>query len=117
MKTFFKKEKRRKIVDEIKNIIVTHGEDPDGIISNALLGIRLRSNFKRYFVGYSQLVEFFQRLSQSEEEIKDKNLYFADLNCNDDILPYLQKIARLAKSVIWLDHHENTHQNLPALER
>ena len=104
-------------MDKIKSIIVTHGEDPDGIISNALLGIRLRSDFKRYFVSYSQLVEFFQQLSQNEEEIKGKNLYFADLNCNDDILFYLQKIAWLAKSVIWLDHHENTHQNLPALER
>jgi hypothetical protein len=98
-------------VDETKSVIITHGEDPDGIFSSVLLGKYLKTGFKRFFVSYGRLEEFFQKLSQSEEETKGKDLYFADISCNEDILPFLQQIAELANSVTWIDHHENTHRN------
>ncbi|HLC97244.1 MAG TPA: hypothetical protein VJC21_00465 [Candidatus Nanoarchaeia archaeon] len=103
-------------------LVIAHAEDPDGLISRALLQRALLIDDKdpqdHIFVRYDRLVESFQEAV--EKARTHKAIYVADLSINDRLLQRDGDSALLeqlvsGKTLHWFDHHDSTaahHQEL-----
>ncbi|MDP3639843.1 MAG: hypothetical protein Q8R53_01420 [Nanoarchaeota archaeon] len=96
-------------------LVIAHAEDPDGLISRALLLRALLIDDKdmqdHVFVRYDRLVESFQEAV--EKSRMHERLYVADLSVNDRLLQAEGDSALLdqlvsGKTLHWFDHHDGT---------
>jgi len=103
---------------ETHPLIVTHAEDPDGIISHALLLRALDihdqtlSPENHHFLRYDRLVEQFESIGDLLRDSK-KDLYIADIGLNPALAAVrnghlVPEILQNARSTTWIDHHANT---------
>src|SRR3989338_4336952 len=96
-------------------LVIAHAEDPDGLISRALLQRALLIDDKdpqdHIFVRYDRLVESFQEAV--EKARTHEALYVTDLSVNDRLLQadgdsaILEQLAA-GKTLHWFDHHDGT---------
>lgn len=109
----------------MKPLIIAHAEDPDGIISRALLmrrfslGGKNAETFEHIFVRYDRIVEAFEQAVGKSDLI-----YVADVNVNPRLrtaggseFALLEKIMGSYQNtqVSWFDHHDGTLKHEDAL--
>src|ERR1017187_3219636 len=84
-----------------KNVVaIWHKADLDGICSGAIIKLRYPD---ATFIGYDYGEPF------DFERIKGKDVIMADVSLS---MPEMEKVAELAKSFIFIDHHVSTHNDL-----
>ncbi len=119
------------------SLILTHCEDPDGIISHALLihalGITKEDPCNHFFARYDRLVSEFEKVEKRLGDIasghpcsSSPRLYVADIGLNGTLAnaggsPYalLERITSQLgeKGISWIDHHETSLNHREALVR
>ncbi len=109
-------------------LILTHSEDPDGIIAHALLiralGIKEINPENHFFARYDRLADDFGKLERRVQDVPKSSVYIADIGLNGQLAaaggrPYacLEGIALAAEEKFWVDHHETTLKHGEALSR
>ena len=100
------------------SFIITHGEDPDGIISAALLNRYLKNDKQYYFVSYARQTADF---SEAILRINGGDTYLADLNMNPHLISdqgdLLKEMIKKSNFLVWIDHHEGTKKYSDYLHR
>jgi len=107
-----------------QKIIISHSEDPDGIISHALL-LRhftsgkcnlLHAKDWQYFIDYNQQLLFMDQLAPTSNY---KDIYYLDLSLNDNLIHQDKRFSIIHwlatyNYLTWIDHHDSTakHQQL-----
>lgn len=100
----------------MKNIIVTHAADVDGILAGALLARYLKSKdekFRLVFCNYANQRQVFTGLASLRP---GRRLYICDINGQDFLLSIrgaktaLSQMAANADKVEWYDHHAGTKE-------
>ncbi len=101
-------------------LLVTHAEDPDGIIARALLMRQFPAGQKHVFVRYDRLVEAFEEAALKARECS--SVYVADVNPNPRLISadgsgftLLEKIAK-DREMYWFDHHDATLKHKDKME-
>lgn len=98
----------------MKNIIITHGNDVDGIVAGALtarhLEIKLSEKARVIFCAYPGQRRIFFRLAKLGA---GRNIFISDVAAKDYLLPdqirtVLGEISHQAEKVFWYDHHADT---------
>jgi len=96
-----------------KTVVLTHGEDVDGIISAALAKKFFKGEIDVRLVRHSNQLEVFQKLS-SENLSDDTNIYIFDLMpkknlfmATDDQISVMDSLCFKTESVVWIDHHDD----------
>ncbi|MFH1683231.1 MAG: hypothetical protein ABIA37_05545, partial [Candidatus Woesearchaeota archaeon] len=88
-----------------------HGEDPDGIISAALLDLYLRNEKQYYFVSYAKQTADF---SEAILRLDGGDIYITDLNTNKHLVSdeggLLRNLIKKSSFLVWIDHHEGTRK-------
>ena len=106
-------------------IVISHGEDPDGIISMALLMRHLRScnvSASFGFGRYSNISETFIGLAKLSENCLGEDFYVLDLGINGHLLSAKDSGENVIKKLAhntnlhWVDHHDTTKGAQPHLE-
>ena len=101
-------------------IIVSHAEDPDGVISAAIAASAFEEDQAPYdihLIQYSEQPEFYSNLVNNKRYIQDRGIIICDLNTNDSLLgkndglSNLDRLAAHAKSLTILDHHDGTKKH------
>ena len=97
-------------------LLITHAEDPDGIISRSLLMRALFIDDKNpqdhVFVRYDRFAEAFQEAVEKAEQ--HDAIYVADLSVNDRLLQAEPENCSLLDQLVagkrahWFDHHDGT---------
>lgn len=87
------------------NIEIWHHDDADGRSSARIVANREKCYNKKCFVelDYTDPLPF-NRLS------KDKTVYIVDYSFKESTYKDLQKIIKMSKDVIWIDHHQSSVQ-------
>jgi len=105
-----------------KAVIITHGEDVDGIISAGLLCRYLNevinlSNLESILVSHKNFDNLFCKLARNSSALKGKRLFIADLALKDSLFvkkegegSVIEKIVQSCSSLYWLDHHKTSKQ-------
>lgn len=104
--------------DQSRLTIITHGEDPDGIISQAILWRYYcvkegESHQRHFFARYDHLLEpFLEALRQDPRQ-----LIVADISLNQELIQAGEMPGELLRSlaqqsgITWYDHHLSTQQS------
>jgi hypothetical protein len=94
-------------------LVVAHGGDVDGIASAAMFKNLLSSKYsiEFIFVIYSMQEEIFEKISQ-RKDLAEFEVFIVDLSLNDYLAAevgneksIIERIAKRAKRVLWIDHH------------
>jgi hypothetical protein len=86
-------------------MIITHAEDPDGIIAATLLHRRFGGDI--LFARYDNLDKvFMDAITRERDEV-----YVADINPNTQITRDNLAIIQELKPTMWFDHHTGTEKN------
>ncbi len=105
-----------------KPLILFHSEDPDGVISAALLTRALGSDLVYVPVGYYNVVKQFEDTAKNVSSDRPENIYISDLSINNSLAlsgssyGTLEQLA-MAAPTVWFDHHPNTQTHMEELER
>ncbi len=107
--------------------ILHHGEDPDGLIADALLSAYCEDVLQEYPAGhyafrYDTLPDLLPRVVSAAEKAHPSQIFIADINLNPETVEkeWGVLLDRLVKScslvhleqpqVYWFDHHQETEQ-------
>lgn len=103
-----------------KALIATHG-DLDGVVAAVILSSKLSPEYdiEIKFVIYSMLKEIFEAISR--KDLRETEVFVLDLSLNDCLISggqesIMGRIARKAKIVTYIDHHEGTKIHREALK-
>ena len=105
-----------------KALVVTHGSDADGIISAAMMYKFLSPRYKVEFVFiiHSTKKDVFKAISM-RKDLDELEVWIIDLALNKYLIvaelnneSIMQRIARVARNVVYIDHHDGmqTHKQL-----
>jgi len=106
----------------MKNIILAHGEDLDGIITHTLMDIYFRATYtnitpEHHFVRYDELTLPFERvLTRFREKREGSLLLVGDLSVNPPLVPLLKELSGYCAPE-YFDHHTNTREHQAELEQ
>jgi len=110
----------------VKNFIVTHAEDVDGIISAVLLEEYCKNGENQYFfVKYSEQIKcFLEVLKKVKATFRAYGnfCFISDLSFNQNLLDgfrdssILGNLSSFCPNIFWFDHHDNTIHNKSRLE-
>lgn len=96
----------------MKLLLVAHAEDPDGIISRALLMRQFPSGKDNVFVRYDRIAEAFEEAVTKSSGCN--SVYVADVNPNPRLVSsgfaLMEKLS-YGREVYWFDHHDATLRN------
>ena len=107
--------------------IVTHGEDPDGVISHALLWQLCEQGYKeepagQFFLRYDTIRGMLPEIAGFAEQGHPCNTFVADLNFNPADMrtergDLLDILCNATTFLHWTDHHDGTQLNTRMLRR
>ncbi|MEI8361349.1 MAG: hypothetical protein WCG01_04425 [bacterium] len=93
-----------------RNLVITHGEDVDGIISAALLK-RYLDGAEIFLVQHKNQDIFFENLVEDFKLCQNANIYVADLPIKDSYMidkghgSVIRRLMDFSNSLTWFDHH------------
>jgi hypothetical protein len=110
---------------DIKNVlIISHGEDIDGLVSAGLAAVGMNKVakaesfsciFHLVFAQYASLVQDFE---EAVEKIKEKEIdrvIVCDISANDELFAgensVIKRLHKQTRCFMWFDHHEATKNN------
>lgn len=98
----------------MKNIIIAHGEDLDGIVSHTLLEMHAPES-THILARYGSLeADFESVLSMVKDNPGTNQVYVADISFGESLFKVVDNISQLTP-VTWIDHHDPTFRNLKHL--
>ncbi|MFA6461690.1 MAG: hypothetical protein WCV90_05445 [Candidatus Woesearchaeota archaeon] len=98
----------------MKNLIIAHGEDLDGIVAHTLLGMHAPESTHVLTRHKSLEADFDSALSIVKEGVDQ--VYVADVSFGESLFSVVNEISQRAP-ITWIDHHDLTLKNVIRLMR
>lgn len=98
----------------MKNLIIAHGEDLDGIVSHTLLEMHAPKSTHILAKYHSLQADFDRAYALLKSNPQVDHVYFADISFGDSLFGVVDNLSQLAP-VTWIDHHDPTLKNVARL--